>query len=78
MLKTWQGMLTEYELEQVIHYSSFDATQKYQSSFEEIVRHVINHGSYHRRQIAMMLRLLGRVPPSSDWIIYSREHHKIP
>lgn len=36
----------------------------------QIVTHVVNHGTYHRGQIAAMLRQCGHVPPSTDFIYY--------
>jgi uncharacterized damage-inducible protein DinB len=36
----------------------------------EILLHVVNHGTYHRGQIAAMLRQLGHVPPSTDFIYF--------
>jgi uncharacterized damage-inducible protein DinB len=44
----------------------------YVSTLEEIMRHVVNHGSYHRGQVAFMLRLLGKQPQATDWIAFSR------
>ena len=38
----------------------------------QIALHVVNHGSYHRGQVATMLRQAGIVPPASDLIIYYR------
>ena len=35
-------------------------------------QHVINHGTYHRGQIAGMLRQLGAIPASSDLIRWVR------
>lgn len=39
----------------------------------DLMRHVVNHGSYHRGQLVTMLRQLGKVPPSTDYILYLRE-----
>ncbi|BDC51258.1 diguanylate cyclase [Bryobacterales bacterium F-183] len=36
----------------------------------QIVTHVVNHGTYHRGQIAAMLRQCGYAPPSTDFIYY--------
>lgn len=36
----------------------------------QIVLHVVNHGTYHRGQVAAMLRQLGHVPPYTDFIYY--------
>jgi uncharacterized damage-inducible protein DinB len=37
------------------------------------MRHVVNHSTYHRGQLAMMLRQLGQAPPSTDFTRYLRE-----
>jgi len=37
------------------------------------MKHVVNHASYHRGQLATMLRQCGRVPPSTDYILWLRE-----
>jgi uncharacterized damage-inducible protein DinB len=39
----------------------------------QVVLHLVNHGTYHRGQIAAMLRMDGHVPPSTD-LIYFLEH----
>jgi uncharacterized damage-inducible protein DinB len=39
-----------------------------------MIVHVVNHGSYHRGQVATMLRQLGAKPAqSSDMIVFFRE-----
>lgn len=44
--------------------------------FEEPIgltmQHVVNHGAYHRGQVATMLRQLGVKPPNIDFISYVR------
>ncbi len=39
----------------------------------ELMRHVVNHATYHRGQLVAMLRQLGRTPPSTDYIRWLRE-----
>jgi uncharacterized damage-inducible protein DinB len=39
----------------------------------ELVRHVVNHATYHRGQLVTMLRQLGRTPPSTDYVQWLRE-----
>lgn len=36
----------------------------------KVVLHVVNHATYHRGQIAAMLRQIGHVPPSTDLSYY--------
>jgi uncharacterized damage-inducible protein DinB len=44
------------------------------SSFAEMIRHVVNHASYHRGQVTTMLRQLGAAPAQSlDLIGFYRE-----
>lgn len=38
----------------------------------ELIRHVVNHSTYHRGQIAMRIRQLGDQPPSTDYIAWLR------
>lgn len=37
---------------------------------EEMVRHVANHSTYHRGQVAMLLRQLGYPPPATDYLVF--------
>ena len=36
----------------------------------QVFRHIVNHGTYHRGQIANMLRQLGVKPPSTDLLYW--------
>ena len=71
LFTSWIGLIDQTDPEKVLQYSALDG-QPFKSSFEEIVRHVVNHGSYHRGQVAMMLRLLGHAPIQTDWIVMTR------
>ena len=39
----------------------------------QITLHLVNHGSFHRGQIAAMLRGAGFAPPATDLILFYRE-----
>ncbi|MGB9416785.1 MAG: DinB family protein [Acidobacteriaceae bacterium] len=36
-------------------------------SLGELIQHAINHSTYHRGQIALLIRQLGYVPASTDY-----------
>lgn len=44
----------------------------YESNVEQIMIHLVNHGSYHRGQVAMLLRQKGFEPVNTDYITYDR------
>lgn len=49
------------------------------SSFQHMLQHVVNHGSYHRGQVTALLRQLGAKPPAStDLITFFRERNSGP
>jgi uncharacterized damage-inducible protein DinB len=56
----------------MISYRAFNG-DPFSSSLEEIVRQVVNHGTYHRGQITTMLRQLGAETVNTDMITFSRQ-----
>lgn len=44
----------------------------YKSTYEEILTHIANHGTYHRGQINSRLKELGVQPPRIDHILFTR------
>ena len=48
------------------------AGDAYASTVEEILMHVAMHGSYHRGQIALLVRAGGGTPAASDFIAFIR------
>jgi len=44
--------------------------------FWTVLRHVVNHQTYHRGQIASMLRRLGATPKSTDLVRWGMEMHE--
>jgi uncharacterized damage-inducible protein DinB len=60
-------------LARVIEYRTMNG-QPGASPYWQMIVHVVNHGSYHRGQIATMLRQLGAKPAqSTDMIVFFRE-----
>jgi uncharacterized damage-inducible protein DinB len=71
-LERWPVVVAALEDPQkVIAYHSYDG-DPFSSTLEEIVRHVVNHGTYHRGQVTTMLRQLGAEAVSSDMILFFR------
>jgi uncharacterized damage-inducible protein DinB len=46
--------------------------EPYTNNVENIMIHLVNHSSYHRGQIAMLLRQKGFEPINTDFITYDR------
>ena len=60
-------------LARVIDYKSMNG-QPGTSAYWQMIVHVVNHGSYHRGQVATLLRQLGAKPAqSTDMIVFFRE-----
>lgn len=49
------------------------AGQGFTNTIEEILMHICNHGTYHRGQLAKMLKQAGYVPPITDYIMLKRK-----
>ncbi len=65
------GGLTEADLTTPIAYRTFAGVEG-SNTIGELVRHVVNHGTYHRGQLSMRVRQLGFTPPSTDYIAWLR------
>lgn len=64
--------LTDGHLDQPVSYGLFNGTIDSQP-LETLVRHITNHSTYHRGQIATFMRQLGHKPVSTDLIVFARE-----
>jgi uncharacterized damage-inducible protein DinB len=52
-----------------IRYTNLKGEQ-WEYTLEAMVHHLTMHSAYHRGQLATLLRQLGVVPPSTDYLIY--------
>lgn len=43
----------------------------------ELVQHILNHSTYHRGQVAVLLRQIGHRPPSTDFRLFLTEARDI-
>lgn len=64
--------LDDEGLDRVVAYRNI-AGRDYRSTMAQMLRHVINHATYHRGQIVTLLRQLGATPPATDLIAFQRE-----
>lgn len=70
----WRARLesaTEADLDGVVAYRN-TAGIPYRSRLGDVLRHVVNHSSYHRGQVVTMLRQVGAAAPSTDLVEYYR------
>jgi uncharacterized damage-inducible protein DinB len=44
----------------------------YENNVQQIMIHLVNHGTYHRGQVAILLRQQGFEPVNTDFITYDR------
>jgi uncharacterized damage-inducible protein DinB len=70
--KAFLDGLSEADVDRVVSYRALNGAP-YANPLGELCRHVVNHGTYHRGQVATLLRQLGVKPPQTDLILYYRE-----
>ena len=63
---------TDVDLSRIVAYKT-SAGHPYESTVEDILLHVALHGSYHRGQIATLLRQGGGEPATTDYILFARD-----
>ncbi len=64
--------LIEPRFSEAVAYRNSQGTP-FETSREDILTHVTNHGGYHRGQIATILRNVDAVPAVTDYIAYVRQ-----
>ena len=70
----WRAHLEKADAQEFARRVEFtnSAGQPCADTLESIVRHVVNHGSHHRGQIASQLRAAGHTPETLDFIVWKR------
>jgi uncharacterized damage-inducible protein DinB len=63
-------------INQTMDYTSRMDGKSHRSLFWQMFQHVVNHSTYHRGQITMMLRQLGAKPVGTDLILFYWEHEE--
>lgn len=70
--REWKDYLAAAPLDEEIHYVNTKG-EPWTSRIDDVLTHVILHGSYHRGQIAIVLRQSGEEPPYTDFIHCTRQ-----
>jgi uncharacterized damage-inducible protein DinB len=64
--------LTAADLERPISYDNPPGT-RWTYELRHMLQHLVNHSTYHRGQVAAMLRQLDTAPPATDFLVYLDE-----
>jgi uncharacterized damage-inducible protein DinB len=68
----WMNFLDENEdFDRVMKYHNY-VGDYFENNVQQIMIHLVNHGTYHRGQVAMLLRQNGYEPVNTDYITYDR------
>ena len=71
MISEYTEQLIEMLDEPTMQESSFDTeTSTVDLNIKEFIFHLANHATYHRGQIVMCLRMLGKEVPMTDYVPY--------
>jgi len=65
------GGLSDADLARTISYRTLGG-QMFSDPLGNLMKHVVNHSTYHRGQAVTQLRQLGQKPPGTDLILYLR------
>lgn len=69
----WLTQLTDDKLSTILHSKRLSG-ETLSMSLDDALLHVANHATYHRGQIATMLRQVGAVAPATDFSLYVVEN----
>jgi uncharacterized damage-inducible protein DinB len=65
------GRLEDVDLERIVQYRRMSG-EEHADRLADLVRHAVNHSTYHRGQLATQLRQVGASPPGTDFVSYVR------
>ena len=70
-LEAFVSSLAPHDLAREIDYRTSDG-RAFRSTIEDILLHAALHGSYHRGQIALLIRVGGGEPAPTDYLAFAR------
>lgn len=65
----WMAMRSDRELGAVVSYHRLNG-EPGGTRLDVLIRHVVNHSTFHRGQVIAFLRSLGKTPPSTDLVLW--------
>lgn len=68
-MRAFAESLTAERMAEPLTYVSFKG-DTFTRPLGETLVHIANHGTYHRGQVATLLRQLGKTPVSTDYLLY--------
>jgi uncharacterized damage-inducible protein DinB len=73
LLQLWADLIHRMDINKTqITYQNL-AGESFESSFSDILTQLFSHGSYHRGQIARIIRESGEKPLATDFIVFARQ-----
>ncbi|HKS28546.1 MAG TPA: hypothetical protein VJS44_12030 [Pyrinomonadaceae bacterium] len=67
----WQRVLETDDVARVIHYRNISG-QEFSDPVWRVMAHLVDHSAQYRGILISAFRLLGRKPPSSGVVLYTR------
>ncbi len=74
-MNTYFSKLDERQLSEKVAYKNLQGLP-FETVLSDILAHMVNHGSYHRGQIASLIKKSGGDPAGTDYIGFVREEDK--
>ena len=68
-----ENLSGEEQLGEVVVYRNIKGEEQ-RRRLGDLCRHVVNHSSYHRGQVATLLRQVGGTPAATDFVLYKESH----
>ncbi len=70
--RSWLGFIDEEDqFDRILKYTNY-VGDYYETNIRDLMTHLVNHCTYHRGQVAVLLREKGFEPINTDFVTYDR------